>query len=175
MYGVNCTVSSNKKEVEKMQNGWFTKLQTFKRNKNTYLLHWNQASVSKNSFKMSLLLCQLLCARFSMYVYMWQTACISVHMCFLGSMNSHALCFPINVALLKWYVDLWRHSQVSFTHLNALNRSEIHTVPFKRVFIEMTKDPRIWLWKHFENQWSVWFTAVCREKLSRGQCLHHIM
>lgn len=51
---------------------------------------------------------------------MWRAACIGVHMCFLGSMNSHVLCFPINVALLKWYVDLRRHSQVSYTHLNAL-------------------------------------------------------
>lgn len=38
-----------------------------------------------------------------------------------------------------------------------------------RAFIELPKNPRIWLWKHFENQWSVWFPAVCREKLSRGQ------
>lgn len=52
-------------------------------------------------------------------------ACMGVHVCLLAwvcvsmpcvqawSINSHVLCFTINVRVLKWYVDLWWRSPVS--------------------------------------------------------------
>lgn len=118
--------------------------------------------------------------------YMWRlhrcacvVACMGV--CFhavCASMEHKLPCFMFYYKCQGLEMICWLMMTLSgLIHtLQCLNLSENHIAPFEpEVSIEPPKNPRIWLWKPFENQWSIWFTAVCREKLSRGQCLYHIM
>lgn len=85
------------------------------------------------------------------------------HMHFLGACF-HSVCASMGYRLSWVALDDILTDNVSCTHF-----WEPHCSFQTRVFIELLKNPRTWIWKHFENQWSDWFTAVCREKLSRGQ------